>query len=213
MNNQQQAFAKVLDLLEDAGCLRHVVLVGSWAEFVYREAGVLPGFEPNIKTLDVDFLIKNLRRPTPAASLAALAREKGFFVESDRLNGTTKLMDASSLEVEFLIGKRGAGVEPALKTNVGVTAQALRHMEVLSGNAITVLCLGHAVNVPKPAAYAVHKMVINEERGAKSEKDAAAIANLFPLLNRQDVRTVMNSLSKRERARAVGFMEAHDLEL
>lgn len=56
MNNQQQAFAKVLDLLEDAGCLRHVVLVGSWAEFVYREAGVLPGFEPNIKTLVSIFL-------------------------------------------------------------------------------------------------------------------------------------------------------------
>lgn len=44
-------------------------------------------------------------------------------------------------------------------------------------------------------------------------EDAEAIANLFPLLNRQDVRIVMDSLSKRKRARAVEFMEAHDLEL
>ena len=48
------------------------------------------------------------------------------------LNGTTKLMDPSGLEVEFLIRKMGAGVEAALKTNVGVTAQALRHLNFFS---------------------------------------------------------------------------------
>ena len=26
----------------------HVILVGSWAEFAYREAGLLDGFNPNI---------------------------------------------------------------------------------------------------------------------------------------------------------------------
>lgn len=30
---QQQAFAKVLDLVEEAGCIDHVILIGSWAEF------------------------------------------------------------------------------------------------------------------------------------------------------------------------------------
>ena len=41
---QQQAFSKVLDLVEEAGCIEHVVLIGSWAEFAYREADVLPAF-------------------------------------------------------------------------------------------------------------------------------------------------------------------------
>ena len=127
---QQQAFSKVLDLVEEAGCIDHVVLIGSWAEFAYREADVLPGFCPNIKTMDVDFLVRNLRRPSPAARLTALAKERGFFVESDRMTGTTKLLDITGLEVEFLIGKMGAGKEPALKTNIGVTAQALWHMDV-----------------------------------------------------------------------------------
>ena len=102
--------------------MRHVILVGSWAEFVYRESGLIEGFAPNIRTLDVDFLIRNLRKPTPAANLSTMARERGYLVESDILNGTTRLFDTTGLEVEFLIGKVGAGIEPALKTNVGVTA-------------------------------------------------------------------------------------------
>ena len=54
LTDQQRAFAKVLDLVEEAGCMPHVVLVGSWAEYVYREAGLLAGFEPNIRTTEED---------------------------------------------------------------------------------------------------------------------------------------------------------------
>ena len=132
LTDQQQAFARVLDLVEEAGCLPHVILVGSWAEFAYREGKLLGGFDPSIRTMDVDFLVRNLRRPTPAASLVPLARERGFLVESDVMHGTTKLFDPSGLEVEFLIGKRGSGTEYALKTNVGVTAQSLWHTDILS---------------------------------------------------------------------------------
>lgn len=63
LTEQQQAFLKVLDLVEEAGCIDHVILVGSWAEFTYREAEVLPGFCPNIKTMDVDFLVRNYGDP------------------------------------------------------------------------------------------------------------------------------------------------------
>lgn len=209
--DQQKAFARVLDLVEEAGCMPHVILVGSWAEFAYHEAGLLDGFNPNIVTLDVDFLVRNMRRPSPAASLAALARERGFLVESDVLNGTTKLLDTSGLEVEFLIGKRGAGIEPALKTNVGVTAQALRHMEILSGSSVEVRCLGHIVSVPTPEAYAVHKMVINSQRGSKSAKDAQAILGIWPFLDEEKLEAVLATLTKKERAKVREFIEGRGL--
>ena len=106
LNSQQQALLRVLDLIEEAGCMPHVMLVGSWAEFVYRECGLLKGFEPNIRTTDADFLIRNLRKPIPPANIVAMARERGFLIESDRMNGTTKLADPNGFEVEFLIGKR-----------------------------------------------------------------------------------------------------------
>lgn len=212
LSQQQQVFLKVLDLVEEAGCTRYVVLIGSWAEFVYRESGMLKDFAPNIKTLDVDFLVRNLRHPTPPANLASLARERGFLVESDVLNGTTKFMDLSGLEVEFLIGKMGAGIEAALKTNVGVTAQALRHLDVLSHNAVKTFYLGRAVSVPTPEAYTVHKMVINNQRGAKAEKDANSVLGLWPYLNMAALNGIIEGLSKKERARVRQFMNDHGLQ-
>lgn len=211
LTEQQQAFLKVLDLVEEAGCIDHVVLVGSWAEFVYREAEVLHDFCPNIKTMDVDFLVRNLRRPNPAARLTALAKERGFFVESDRMTGTTKLLDITGLEVEFLIGKMGAGKEPALKTNIGVTAQALWHMDVILKNTMSIRCLNHIVTVPAPEAYAIHKMIINGERGKKAEKDARAVENMLPLLDEEKLNKVFGSLSKKDKARVRTFAEAHEV--
>ena len=82
----------------------------------YQETGLLKDFDSNIKTMDMDFLIKNLRKPLPEKNIAALARTEGYLVESDVLTGVTKLYDKAGLEIEFLIGKKGAGVEQALKT-------------------------------------------------------------------------------------------------
>lgn len=213
MSEQQSAFVRVLDLLEDAGCIGHVILVGSWAEFVYREAGLLEGFAPNIRTLDVDFLIRNLRKPCPPANLSVVARKRGYLVESDILNGTTRLFDKTGLEVEFLIGKVGAGIEPALKTNVGVTAQTLRHMDILARDSIEVSCFGHMVRVPLPEAYAAHKMVINSERKGKSEKDRRAVLQIWPYLDKRRMATVLAGLSKKENVRVEKFMEDNSLVL
>ena len=193
--------------------MRHVILVGSWAEFVYRESGLIEGFAPDIRTLDVDFLIRNLRKPTPAANLSTMARERGYLVESDILNGTTRLFDTTGLEVEFLIGKVGAGIEPALKTNVGVTAQTLRHMNILSGNSIELPCFEHMVRVSLPEAYAVHKMVINSQRRGKREKDRRAVLQIWPYLDKKRVSVVMAGLTRKENARVKEFMAANDLEL
>ena len=141
--------------------------------------------------------------------MTVLAKERGFFVESDRMNGTTKLLDITGLEVEFLIGKMGAGKEPALKTNIGVTAQALWHMDVILKNTIEVRCFNHIVTVPAPEAYVMHKMIINGERGKKAEKDANAVKNMFPLLDDEKLNKIFNSLSKKEKARVRVFAEVH----
>lgn len=211
MNTQERELVRFLTLLDESGCLQHVLLVGSWAELLFERCGLLEGFEPNIKTMDIDFLVRNLRKPMPQAKLATLAREDGYLVESDRLTGVTKIYSTEGLEIEFLIGKVGAGLEDALKTNLGVTAQALRHMETLKRFAVTVDYEGLKVNVPSPEAYAVHKMTVNHERGRKQEKDAQAIVRLWPHLDRDKLEVVLGSLTKKERAYANAFMEEHQL--
>lgn len=211
MGEQVASFRRVLALIEKAGCHNYLILIGSWTEFVYREASVLNGFEPRIRTLDVDFLVRNLRRPIPPANLAAVARQAGFLVESDRLYGTTRFFDPSGLEVEFLIGKVGAGLEPALPTNVGVTAQALRHLDILLHNTIQVHCLGYSVLVPMPEAYVLHKMVINGDRKNKIEKDAQAICGIWPYLDSSTFDRLLEAATKKERAAVVRFKAGHGL--
>ena len=213
MSTQQKEFVRFIKLLADNDCLQHVILVGSWAEFLYRELGVLEGFEPNIKTLDIDFLLKNLRRPMPEKNLILLAKDAGYLVESDFLDGTTKILDKSGLEIEFLINKIGAGFETTLKTNLGVTAQSLRHLNILSSNTVELSYLGMKISVPAPEAYTAHKMVINHDRGNKQEKDKQAILNIWPFLDKKKFTEVFDRLTKSERKSALTFMAVHGLEI
>lgn len=90
-----------------------------------------------------------------------------------------------------------------------MTAQALWHMDVILKNTINVRCLSHVVTVPTPEAYAIHKMTINSERGKKAKKDAHAVENMLPLLDEEKLNKIFSSLSKKEKARARTFAEAH----
>lgn len=116
MITQAEDFERFLRVLDRQGCLPDVMVVGSWAEFLYREARLLNGFEPNLKTMDIDFLVRNMRKPQPPVNVLVAAREAGYVPDADYLDGTTKIYSDSGLEIEFLIGKKGAGREAALKT-------------------------------------------------------------------------------------------------
>lgn len=200
MSIQQKEFIKFIKLLDDNDCLEHVILIGSWAEFLYRELGVLDGFETNIKTLDIDFLLKNMRRPMPERNIIPLVKEAGYLVERDVLNGTTKIYDKN-------------GLESTLKTNLGVTAQSLRHLNILSANTINVSYIGMNITIPEPEAYAVHKMVINLERGRKQEKDCQAILNIWPYLYKKKAIDIITKLTKKEQKTVLTFMSVQGLEL
>lgn len=98
-------------------------------------------------------------------------------------------------------------------TNLGVTAQTLRHPDILSRNPMGVHYQGMDVLAPIPEAYVAQKMVVNHERGAKSDKDAAAIANLWPHLDPDAFEGVRSSLTRRETTRLDDYMRRHGSEL
>ena len=60
---QSLLFWDTLRILQEAGALEHLIIIGSWADYIYEQEGVLDGFSSGIKTRDVDFLIPNLRKP------------------------------------------------------------------------------------------------------------------------------------------------------
>lgn len=184
MYEQRKQLLKLLKIFSDNGFSEHLILIGSWAEYMYMEADILPDYEAVIRTLDVDFLVKNLRKPNPPVNIISLAKEEGFYAEEDCLTGVTRLLNLDGFEVEFLIAQKGSGAESALKTNLGITAQALRHLELLNNNVITVNHLGIKVNIPKPEAFVLHKMIINSERKEKIEKDQIVINRMYKHLDK-----------------------------
>lgn len=205
---QQKEFFRFLQFLNDCKALEHIIVCGSWAEFVYAQTGLLPGFTLRLRTLDVDFLVRNIRRPPTPINLVALAKERGYTFDKDVLLGTTKLFTPNGMEIEFLIAQKGSGVEPVLKTNLGVHAQALRHLDILCNNIVTAEFFGLNIQVPEPEAYVIHKMVINHERASsKQVKDAHAIWNLMEHLNTERCICLLKTLTKKEKQAVQYFMD------
>ena len=212
MNRSQEVnFLKFIKLLSDNDCLQHVILIGSWAEYVYKEAQLVHGLEPNIVTRDIDFLIKNIRKPAEPKSITALAREAGYRIESDILYNTTKIQSGADLEIEFIVNQMGSGDTSVIKTNLGVNAQALRNMDILSKHSIKTNLFGFDITVPIPEAYVLHKMLINAERKEKSTKDKFSILNLYKFIDKGIFLSLFEELSPKAQRKVHTFIQDNKL--
>ena len=206
---QYKDFWKFLKLLSDNGLLEHVIVIGSWAEYLYAQSGILPGFTANLRTLDIDFLIKNMRKPSPQVNIAVLAKEAGYTVDHDVLDGTTKIYTPGLMEIEFLITQQGCGEDSTINTNLGVKEQALRHIAMLKEFTMKAQIFDMEISIPRPEAYILHKIVINSERGKKADKDKAAIEAMLPFLNKELVDNIYHHITKKEQKAVIAFFEEH----
>lgn len=204
---QENEFLKFIKLLDNNDCLSHVILVGSWAEFLYDKTKLLPEFVSNLRTLDVDFMVKNVHKPKEKIDIVKLARDDGFLVEKDRLFGTTKIINPEGLEIEFIIAKRGAGNEASVETNLGVTAQSLRHLDLLSRYTETVEFFNMNIEVPIPEAFIIHKIIINNERNAKKEKDKISINSIYEHIDKTKFNEIFQTLTIKEQKIVTEYFE------
>lgn len=64
MSNTEQieAFLSTIKILKDVGVLEHVIVVGSWAEYIYQESKAL-NLNASLKTHDMDLLVPNINYP------------------------------------------------------------------------------------------------------------------------------------------------------
>lgn len=68
------------------------------------------------------------------------------------------------------------------------------------------------INIPCPEAYAVHKIVINNERKSKMKKDQEAIKNIWSYLNSQKLTEIRTLLTKKEKKVFDAYIEEHNLK-
>lgn len=182
---QKSIFFETLQVLSNEDVLPHLILIGSWVEYVYQKVGYYKGFKSNFKTIDVDFLIPNIRKPNKEISLCKIMENQGFIVRQDPLNNLLKFSQGEGpIEVEFIARQLGAGqVEPYIK-NLGIKVEGLRNLDILVDNATQLFLNKYIVRVPLPQAYVLHKLIINKQRGIKQNKDLESVENLLPFIKK-----------------------------
>lgn len=78
------------------------------------------------------------------------------------------------LRVEFLVPEKGRGaLGPFNCPGFGINAQPLRYLSLLEDDSIIIEYRGLSVRAPRPANFAIHKLIISDKRTNpdKAQKD------------------------------------------
>jgi hypothetical protein len=216
---QRETFDKIIGALHDSGMARHVMLIGSWVEYVYEAVSFFKGYKSMMRTRDVDFLVCNLRRPPQRTDFLERMEEAGFIIDAGRGSGIHRFIQMDTdMEVEFLIQEYGAGGTEARKVeSLGIKVPGLRNLDILAAFPMTVMYNDCDVIVPTPEAYAIHKLVINALRAdEKREKDIEAVSLILGYIaeNRRgyDFMEVWDSLSKKQRKAALAVATEKNIQ-
>lgn len=198
--SEAQAFGRLVDSLSP--WLKQLVFVGGWALRLYRlhPAAQVPAYRP-VVTLDADVAFAEGERLE--GSIRARLLEAGF-VESLTGNHRPPVSqyalgdDGSGFYAEFLTpltgsGRRRSGEPLATVARAGVTAQRLRHLDLLLESPWQVslgaewgLDPDTCVRIPNPASFIAQRLLIHDQRPpAKKAQDILYIHDTLDLFGGQ----------------------------
>lgn len=206
MSSEKIIFWETIQVFSNEGILPYVILVGSWVEVIY-EIAMFPSFEASLHTKDVDFLVKNIRLPREKVDVIKALEKHGYITDIDPLTEVTKFYKDGILELEFLVRQLGQGqVEAYRVESMGIKAEGLRNMNILADHTVTVVVEGYQITVPKPAAYIIEKLIINENRGTKREKDIRAVQRILEVIHQceeevETLQNIYNDLNTKQKAK------------
>jgi hypothetical protein len=164
-------------------------------------------------TADVDIAVKTVPVaiiPEVVCPRTALERlEMGFspMMETDpALYGSRFKAREGEFKVEFLTPLTGRNPSAGKRSEIrqlGIPAIPLRFLDYLIEEAIPALALGRRpvlVRVPQPARYAVHKLIVSQERdrrfALKTQKDLEQSFDLQKMLEKIDPESLTDAFEK-----------------
>ncbi|MDP3042502.1 MAG: GSU2403 family nucleotidyltransferase fold protein [Candidatus Omnitrophota bacterium] len=183
-NSQYKLFIEVLKRINKVGVLKNIVLIGSWCIPLYKEYFLGTSYVTSITTRDVDLLVPLPLNIKVKVDIENLLKDLGFVLGFSGPQGYMKL-EHPDLSLEFLVPERGAGLNKPFKLpQLGLNAQSLRYLNLLTTKIINVEVNGFKINLPHPAVFALHKLVISKERKNKDkgEKDQEAAIRIIRAL-------------------------------
>ena len=189
-NNQYNLCIEVLSRLDKQGVLKSLVLVGSWCIPFYKEYFSGTDYTTSITTRDIDLFVPLPFTAKNKVDVESLIKDLGFIVEFKGPEGYIRF-EHPDLILEFLVSEKGAGLDKPYKLpQLGANAQRLRFLNLLTAKLINVKIGNIKINLPHPAVFALHKLIISEERINKDKKlkdRDAAVRIIRALLDKGEV--------------------------
>jgi hypothetical protein len=207
---------EVLRRLKNSVVLDKTILIGSWCVPFYRDYFAKQKFMPAIRTRDVDLLIPAPSKIQTKVDVPELLKNLGFVVGFRGPKGYIKL-EHPDLIVEFLVPEKGRGLDgPFPLPKLGLNAQALRFLNLLSSNIIQVEIEGISISLPHPVNFALHKLIVSKRRENPEKKsrdrDAAlkVLRALFEKDEADNVRNLFDSLPQKWQKKIVSALEEYE---
>ena len=198
--NQYKLCFEVLRRFNKTGILDGLILIGSWCLYFYKDYFEnIPYTDiATIRTRDIDFLVPIPARIKKEVDIPKMLEDLGFVIEFKGSKGYIKL-DHPDLILEFLVPEKGRGSDkPYRLPQLGMNATPLRFLSFLTDNVIRVKVEDFYINVPHPANFALHKLIIfsRKSKEDKALKDRnTAIEILKALFNKKEARIVKSTFN------------------
>ena len=198
--------------------LSEFILIGSWCVVFYKNYFLRSDYLKRISliTRDIDFLIDQPQTLRTDVDIPELLKDLGFIITFQGREGYMKL-DHPDLILEFLTPERGKGREtPCPVPALHVNATALRFLNFLSENTIRIKVENFTVQLPHPANFGLHKLIVSPRRprAEKAVKDReAAIIVLKTLIKNKQERSVKNvfySMPRKWQGQVIKTLEVTD---
>lgn len=181
MEKRYELCLEVLRRFQREKVLEYIIIVGSWCIYFYREYFSNINYSSSIRTRDIDFLVPLPLHLKKKVDIPELLKDMGYIIDFHR-RGYIRLLHPE-LIIEFLVPEKGKGVDkPYPLPQLGVNAQRLRFLDFLAQNTIVLKTEGLTLNLPHPAAFALHKLIVfsrrtKEERRIKEREEALRVLN------------------------------------
>ena len=147
--------------------LDEIVIVGGWVPFLYNKYGEIPSPHPLLRTMDIDVVVPRRVEEHGRPTIDELLSRAGYEARIYGSDVTVVKYELASpvTEIEFLTPEVGRPGKTALAVQHGLTAQALRYLQILLENTKKIEIndtidgsdISLVVTVPSPGAFIYQK--------------------------------------------------------
>ena len=200
MIDNEKQFKQVLEVLNNEGILDNVILIGSWCLLLYKT--IFENFEPNIRTIDVDFFIPDVKSIKEKSCLIKSFKDINYDIVHDTLTKKSTFISPDGFELEFLTKLNRKQLTCVKVGDTNIFAESLSYVDIFVSNYIIVNYGDLLVKVASPGSYVLQKLLINKYRSTKSEKDIASVRHVLQYIEmskkyKDDFVTLYISLPKK----------------